>query len=164
MPSGQPFEGLSRIILDLSGEYASPGFDPHVTLLGGLTGSEKKITSRAEQLVRRLRPFTIKLTTVDYLDEYFRCLFIKAEETPPLLAAHRIAAEVFGRQPDSPFMPHLSLMYGHLERELKQEIAARMDHRFDPAFEVNCVHLFSTSGEVKEWYRVREFRFPEPPA
>ncbi len=162
MPSGQPLECLSRIILDLSGEYASPGFDPHVTLLGGLAGSEKKITSKAEQLVRHLRPFTIKLTTVDYLDEYFRCLFIKADETPPLLEAHRIAAELFHHQPDSPFMPHLSLMYSHLDRELKQEIAARMDRRYDPAFEVNSVHLFSTTGEVKEWYRVREFRFPEP--
>ena len=162
MPSGDVFKHLERIIEQLSAEHATPSFDPHVTLLGGLVGGEKKLAAKLERLAVGLQPFTITLTTLDYLEEYFRCLFIRAEETAPLMGAHRIAAESFSRQPDSPFMPHLSLMYGDIRRALKEEILARIGRRFDLDFEATSIHLFSTHGEVKEWYRVREFPFSQP--
>ncbi|MBI5032207.1 MAG: 2'-5' RNA ligase family protein [Chloroflexi bacterium] len=159
-PSGQLYDELSKTISQLSKKYGAPVFPPHVTLLGDLIGDEKEITSQAQQLASRVQPFQITLTTIDYLDAYFRCLFIRAEETPALLQANRIARSVFHRENDPSFMPHLSLLYANLEVETKQQIFKTIGREWAKAFPVNSIHLLSCDGEPKDWYRVQEFEIP----
>src|SRR5208337_2649697 len=87
-PTGEVYLTLANLIFDLSKEYFSPRFDPHVTLLGELTGSYEEIESRTSKLSANLRPYTIKLTRIEYLDEYFRSLFIRVEETEDAIEAN----------------------------------------------------------------------------
>jgi 2'-5' RNA ligase len=119
----------------------------------------KSILSKTEQLAGLLTPFVATLTHADYLDQYFRCLFIRAEETEDLINANNRASEIFSRQHDSRFMPHLSLMYGDFTSEIKQQIIGTIGKNFNMRFDVTSVHLFSTNGEPKEWHRVKEFQF-----
>jgi 2'-5' RNA ligase len=145
------------MISRLSRQYATPVFPPHITLIGNLVGSEKELSSQAQQLATRVRAFEITLTTIGYLDEYFRCLFIQAAETAALVEADRTARTTFHREQDAKFMPHLSLMYGDLNAETKRRIVVSIRGEFDIAFPVRSIHLFSTNGEPKHWYRVQEF-------
>ena len=157
IPAGEVYQKLSEIISQLSEKYSAPNFEPHITLLGNLIGPEEDLISKTLKLTAQLKPFKINLKKADYLDEYFKCLFIRAEKTKELIRANNIAREAFNSKPDPEYMPHLSLMYGDLSSKTKEEILADLGKEFDLSFEVRSIHLFSTTGEVKDWYRIKEF-------
>jgi 2'-5' RNA ligase len=157
MPSGGTYKKLSGMIKRLSREYSAPEFEPHVTLIGTLTGSKEDILRKTSQLAAAIRPFRITLNGFGCMDYYFRCLFLKAAKTPELMGANRKARAIFGRSNDSGYMPHLSLVYGNLPNEKKEEVIERTGKNFAVTFTARSMHLFSLEGEPREWYRVREF-------
>ncbi len=157
MPSGDVYKRLAKIISQLSGEYSTPDFEPHVTLLPRLIGPEEEIVSKTSQLATLVRPYGIRLTKVDYLDEYFKCLFIKVEETEHVMDANAKAREIFNRQQDPKYMPHLSLLYGNFPPKTNEKIITEIGKDFDLTFEARSIHLFSCDGEPKDWYRVKGF-------
>ena len=86
MPSGDLYEALAHTILRLSRVYQTPAFEPHVTLLGELTEPETEVLSKTQHLASLIRPCEIRLSRADYLSDYFRCLFLRVEETEPVMA------------------------------------------------------------------------------
>ena len=157
MPNGKIASELSKTISQLSIQYTAPLFPPHMTLIGDIYDGEKEMIAQTQQLASRIRAFQVTLTTVDYLDVYFRCLFLRAEETPALLEANRVARDIFHREQEPRFMPHLSLLYGNFDVETKKQIIQAIGREFRRTFPVTALHLYSTTGETKEWYRVQEF-------
>jgi 2'-5' RNA ligase len=157
MPSGETYRQLSGLIFRLSQQYASPNFEPHVTLLGGLMGTEEELVSKTLQLAALLRPFTVELDQVEYLDEYFRSLFVRVKETRAIMEANKQARLVLGHKGGPAYMPHMSLMYGDKSPDLKEEIIDRIGRKFEHKFPVTDIYLFSTASATKDWYRVRDF-------
>ena len=98
MPSGKIFDDLNKLITLLGHQFGGPVFPPHLTLLGELRGNEKELSFQVSQLAASICSFQITLTTVDYLDAYFRCLFLHTEETPSLLTANQEARAIFHRE------------------------------------------------------------------
>src|SRR3989338_5017501 len=94
IPTGDVYDRLKDIILRLSLKYSTPRFEPHITLIGGLSCSEEEILSKVSWLSTLLKPFPVKLIKTEYLDEYYRCLFLRAEETDNLLNAHALAIKI----------------------------------------------------------------------
>ncbi len=156
-PAGEVRAGLAGIISRLSREYSTPLFEPHVTLIGGLTGQEEELIAQTRQLAGQLRPFVVQLGEVGRLDEFYRCLFIRVQETEPVMKANAQARKVFQRESDDKYMPHLSLLYGNLPPAVKEEIMAQIGRRFRRSFPVDRIHLVSTQGEPKDWYHLGEF-------
>ncbi len=157
MPKGEVYRNLDKIIRDLSKRYGTPYFEPHVTLTGGLKGPEDEIIHRTHLLADFLEPYKITLTKVGYTDNYFRCMFIRAKETKPVMAANAIAKGIYDVQKDEPYMPHSSLAYGNLDMKTKKQIIASLPRRFNLSFEVKSIHLYSTRGRVEEWCKIKEF-------
>jgi 2'-5' RNA ligase len=157
MPSGEVLQRLAETILDLSREYAGPAFAPHVTLAGGIVAPAREAASKMADLARRISPFTVRLTAVDGLDDYFRCLFVRVATTYPIMAANKAAREVFSLAPQPAFMPHLSLLYGHLLSSVKERIVASLGRQFALEFKVTTLHLFLIKGEPAAWRRVASF-------
>ena len=157
MPTGETRERLAGTILDLSRQYATPAFEPHVTLAGGIVGQARDVTSRMKDLARRIPPFTIRLTAVDGLDEYFRCLFVRVATTLPIMTANKAAREVFRLEEKRAFMPHVSLLYGSLPSSLKEKIIASLARQFELEFKVGSLHLYRIRSEPEAWRRVARF-------
>ena len=159
IPSGDAYDRLSVLISRLSEKYSSPQFEPHVSLLGVVRGYEEEIIAKAADLARIIKPYEIKLSTIDYLDEYFRCFFIRAQKTEDVMKANLMAKEVFGLlQHDGEYTPHLSLLYGNFPSEIKEKIIAEIGKELDVTFEVRSIDLFLTEGEdVNKWHRVKKF-------
>ena len=153
MPSGD--SELNNIIKELSIEYKSPLFPAHLTLLGDLIGDKQEIEKDALHLAQQIRPFSIRLAGLDIQENYFRCLYIKAEENKLLSRANEFARKIFHREKDPKFMPHISLMYGKISG--KEAIIKRLG--ISAEFEVRSIHLYSCDGEPKDWYPIREFTF-----
>lgn len=158
MPRGEVHARLSGLISSLSRRCGTPPFEPHVTLLGGLCGPGTAILSKAERLAGSLGPVEIRLMTAGHRDEYFRCLFVRAEPTPSLLAAHLGATELFGRRREvPPFFPHLSLVYADLAAKEKERILDEIGRDFAAAFDARELHAVRTEGEVRSWRRLASF-------
>ena len=157
MPTGEVRQRLAGTILDLSREYATPAFAPHVTLAGGIVGPAREVSSKMRDLARRIPPFPVRLTTVDGLDDYFRCLFVRVATARPIMTANKAAREIYRLEPQPAFMPHLSLLYGHLPSSVKEGIAASLGRRFELEFKVSSLHLYLIKGEPAAWRRMASF-------
>src|SRR5271157_2569029 len=107
MPTGDVCDRLSRILQRLSARYGAPEFSPHVTLLGGCVGPRPELMGKSARVAAALRVFVLRLGEIDFLDEYFRCLFVRVALAEPLRKAHQAARQVFGHGREPAFMPHL---------------------------------------------------------
>lgn len=158
MPKGKIYDKFASFIERLAGEYNSPVFEPHVTLLGELPQVEQEAIKLTQDLVADQKPFPIVLGRIDYEDFHFRALFVKAEITEPLVNLHEKAKTLFGMRHIPPYMPHLSLLYGNYPVEVKEKIIAEIGKEQPARFDVGSVYLIK-GGEVENWKIVKEFPF-----
>ncbi len=161
-PRGPLAEELGRLIADLAGRHGAPVFEPHITLLGGIRGRESERIAQTRALACELKPFEITLTDADYLDEYFRCLFLDAARSEDIMAAHALAKQLLGVSDDLVFRPHLSLLYASLDAQQKEKILDRIARRFERSFLADRVALYCTEGPPPEWYCVKRFPLTGP--
>lgn len=154
MPQGRTADRLQTLITDLSAKYRTPNFQPHVTLIGELNLTEVEAIAKTARVAKQIDPFEIQLSEVARLDQYFRCVFVKATKTRALINAHSAACAVF-KQPDhEEYLPHLSLVYGTLDPQTKQSIIQAIGGRLDVEFMVKEIHLYYTAGHPRLWHRV----------
>jgi 2'-5' RNA ligase len=161
IPPGNVFERLTEVISRLSQHYSTPYFEPHVTLLGDLLLPEEEMLSKTAELTGLIRPFTLHLTTVSYLHEYFRCLFIKVAKTEEVMEINQKTRTLFKREHDPQFMPHLSLMYGNFTPKIKEDIISELQEDFQIAFEVKSIYVVLSSSNIvpESWRQLRQFPF-----
>jgi hypothetical protein len=121
---------------------------------------------KSAQVAAALRPFVIRLGQIDFLDEYYRCLFVRAALTEPLRRARRVALQTMGEvgaHGHAPlragYMPHLSLLYGNLDRSIKEGLIAELGPRLDLEFKARNLHLHLTHGDPRYWRHVASFAF-----
>jgi len=155
MPSGAVFDRLLKTIRSLSKAHHTSVFEPHVTLLGGLSEKESGIIARTKKLAEVLQPFTIGLNRIEYGAEYFRCLYYIVEKTTEVLNAYARACDIF-RVSQGQFLPHLSLMYGDIQLAAKERAAAEVQP-YANTFTVEHVDLVLTDGTVEDWRKVQRF-------
>jgi 2'-5' RNA ligase len=162
MPQGRVRKELAALIQRLAGRLGTEVFAPHVTLLPGLAAPETEVVEGARSLAGDLSPLVLQPVGVDGVDEYFRGLFFRIALDPPLRRTRSSAARRFGGDPEAPFDPHLSLVYGRLEEmvktDLERELAALAPHPFD----VRRLHVWRTEGHVEEWREVARFDMGSP--
>ena len=158
-PSGTVCKTLARSIRHLANELGGPTFDPHVTLLGDLIGTEQEHVQRSRIAARQLRPFSITLSEVSYLNQYFQCLFMRVEKSPPVISAHMLVRRVF-EKPDAAYMPHLSLAYGFHPESRKMAAINRLSPDLPISFEVTGLFLIKAeSNDPKDWHEIASCPF-----
>ena len=158
-PSGAAYDVLAGTIQRLARELQVPAFEPHVTLLAYLDGSEQEHRLRTAGLAERLAPSECVLSKAAYLDEHFRCLFMVVDPTPTIMSWHAIAAQAFGKGAEA-YMPHVSLVYGLFPESRKLEIIGALPAAVRTSFLVKSVTLIrSDSMEPKDWHEIAEYPF-----
>lgn len=158
-PTGSPYDMLAGAIHELARELAAPVFEPHVTLLGHLEGTEREHTRRTKALARELRPFSIVLTEAAHGDTRFQCLFMRVQASAAVMDAHARARRLFHRGKGA-YMPHLSLAYGLFPEGRRREMIARLPAALRTSFEVSAVYLIKAESEdPKDWHEIRSVSF-----
>ncbi len=160
MPAAETYDQLARVIFDLSQKYGTPVFEPHVTLLANIPKSQDDAAAHCQRLATILEPYSIQLTKLDQLDEYYRCLFVRVRETDAVVKAHWRACDIFGIPCGRLFMPHLSLLYGEFQKATKREIIANLGDSWNLEFYVDRFHLIDGRGGPTEWRKLGEFALP----
>ena len=159
MPAGATYDRLARVIFELSHTYEAPFFEPHVTLLANILGTEDATVSQCHRLAAIAEPYSIQLTRLDQLNEYYRSVFLRVLETDPVLEANSKAREVFGLHQGPPYMPHLSLLYGNLAEVTKHHIIQSLVELGGLEFYVDRIHLIDGRGGPRDWRKVEGFVF-----
>lgn len=156
IPSGEVYNKFAEMISRLSEENQSPNFEPHVTLIGGITGAEAELLAKTAQLAELIRPFKIRLDRIDSFPERHKALIIRTEKSNELIEANNKAVGVFNL-PLTEYMPHLSLLYGEFIPETKEKIIENLGNKFNDEFEVKSICLYDTTGDEKNWHKIEEF-------
>jgi 2'-5' RNA ligase len=158
VPADATFTKFSQLICRLAIENSSPIFVPHVTLIGGIRGTEAEMVTKTRWLAARLRPYAIRLDEVDYTDQFFRALFIRVEKTHEVQRAYDEARQLLAPERPEDYMPHLSLMYGDFPVHVKRQVIDRVGTRFLDEFLVDRIHLYETDpGDVSGWRKIKGF-------
>lgn len=146
------------LIMRLSAQFGTPAFEPHITLLGGLTGDEEALRRRTRELAAAIGPFEARLLEAKWLDEYYRCLFVEVALSRALLDAHEAARKVFDQRLEGGFYPHLSLVYGDLKAPEKEAIVEEIGGYFDESVRIEELALYDTGGGTPPTWRCVERR------
>jgi cyclic phosphodiesterase-like protein len=156
-PSGDAYNVLARTIRDLSQELNAPIFEPHISLIGNLDGTEEYLIRKTEELAHQLEPFKAILTEASHRDTHFQCLFMLVDKTPRLMTAHAVASDFFSK-PDQDFMPHVSLVYGSYPESRKKLIIDNLPTDIRTSFEVTMLYLIrAESPDPKDWHEIGPF-------
>ena len=74
-PSGTIRDTLIQTIRELAQQLDGPVFEPHVTLLADLIGTEEEHIQRSQIVTQQLRPFNITLSEPSYGSRLLSMLF-----------------------------------------------------------------------------------------
>lgn len=151
-PAGTARERLQALIALLAARLGTPAFAPHVTLLAGLTPAHD-MPRATRALATQLEPLSLRLGRVKYLDEYYRSLFVEVEATRALLHARACAVERFASAP-SAYYPHLSLVYGELAAQRKQDLIDELGLGFDETLTLTRLELIEVTDGPESWRRI----------
>lgn len=156
MPDGKIRDRLAGIISRLSVKYDGPFFEPHITVAGSVRESEEKVVNKVKELASSVKPFSVKLGSVGTEDNYFRSFFVRVQENREIMDLNRTAGKILGVN-GKEYKPHLSLFYGDVPVQLKEEMMTQTGRELNIEFDVRSIHLFRTEGEAGDWKRVGVF-------
>ncbi|CAI0475618.1 unnamed protein product [Linum tenue] len=140
-PPNDVRDRLKKLMDGLRSEFGGPEFQPHVTVVGAITLTEQDALSKFNSACEGLKAY---LATV--------------VEASSHCSGH------FGYKSSTPYMPHLSLLYGDLtdeEKKKAQEKALQLDDSINSlSFEISSLELWKTDTEdnsLKSWEKISEF-------
>ncbi|WP_437289811.1 2'-5' RNA ligase family protein [Sorangium sp. So ce406] len=151
VPGGAPRARLQELIEALARETGGPAFAPHLTLLGGLRGDGGDLAAKLRSLGAR-RPIALEARGPATGSAYHQCVFVDVAPTEPLAALRRAAATALGAR-ETPFRPHVSLVYGDLPADRRQALAAdpRVLALAGEAWRAERLELWAVEGEAERW-------------
>ena len=163
-PSGAANEAYSSIIAETSSKLDTFQFLPHITLVAAIMTGAEDVVERTRVLAKKLAKYKFDYDSLAQRDAYFQCVFAKMKRTKEVVDANNLAREIFPeRQTDPEYTPHLSLVYGDFGIEEKESkiipgIKTMLQKKtaLMSSFEVDSIEVWSTQGDVKDWYLVEK--------
>jgi len=128
-------------------EYAqldedAPEFEPHITVVGGISGSESVLEDGVRSLAEGQDVFSVEFTGV---------------QCSEVLSLHQEAVEVFDVD-DGMYVPHLSLIYSDMDVEERLDLVESIDtSSFPSTVQIGELVLVKTTGSVSEWETVARY-------
>ncbi len=150
MPPAAVRVELTAVIRDLGARYRTPAFEPHITLAGDIP-PRGDMVAKADALARRLTAFSVEPSAAAWGTSYFHAVFLPLVHDASLHEAHGLASDMFGVSRHGTYAPHLSLVYGNLDRATKSEIVAELSSMQWPSFVAVELRLQETNGRPEVW-------------
>ena len=157
MPDKATYLKLSKLIAELSTTHDAPSFEPHVTLLSGIVDDLGTAVNKTKQFAESLTSITARLTRIEFLEYYYRCLFFRTDESPALMKAREEAENFFEHTHIHPFIPHVSFLYGSLPVFQKEAIVSDLGAAFLVDFRLTKLRLVKTQRTPEHWELIKEY-------
>lgn len=112
MPSADDGAMLRVIAADLREDFPGPSFEPHLTLVEEVERGLGDLTKHCRRIAEGLDRFTVSVEGVETSALYFRSFYVRFSADEPLVRLRERAVAAIAPEHGSPFMPHVSLLYG----------------------------------------------------
>ena len=155
MPQGNAKDQLKDTIQSLGSDFDGPFFEPHVTLVSGFLGEEKKLFNKAKKISKKISPFIIVFDGIACLNEFFRSLYLKVKFNKSFISSRNTACNELGFI-EHDYIPHLSLIYGNYTFTQKERMISRMGS-LPSSFSVEKIFLTYNDEVNLKWRIIKEF-------
>ncbi|XP_058196416.1 cyclic phosphodiesterase-like [Rhododendron vialii] len=150
---------LKKLMAGLRLEFGGPEFEPHVTVVGPVSLTEDDAIDKFHAACQGVRAYTATVEKVATGTFFYQCVFLLLHPTPQVAEASSHCTGYFGYKSSTPYMPHLSILYGDLsddEKKKTQEKANILDENIgNLSFQISSLALYETDTE--DWKKIAEF-------
>jgi len=154
--TSETYRLLNHTITDLSREYNTELFEPHLTLYAPidipLIELKKKLSS-----LTLVEPFQLQVTNVTTGNRYYQCVLGTVELTSDLQYVYQRTMQLLGLPVNQDYFPHISLIYGDFHTIMKKHILKEILHErhykqlLPLNFTISQIEIWKTEGETKTW-------------
>ncbi|KAJ9566160.1 hypothetical protein OSB04_002126 [Centaurea solstitialis] len=163
IPAEEVTARVKKVMLGLRSEFGGPEFEPHVTVVGAIRLTEEEARERLKKSCEGLKGYNVTVEKVATGSFFYQCVFLLLRPTNEVMKAGAHCWDHFGFKSPTPYMPHLSILYGDLTNEQKQraqEKANALDESVKSlSFPITRFALYKTDTEdktLKSWEKVTE--------
>lgn len=163
LPPDDVTERLKKLMVGLRSEFGGPEFEPHVTAVGAISLTEDDARYKLKKACEGLKSYNATVEKVATGTFFYQCVFLLLHPTTEVMETGAHCWNHFGYKSSTPYMPHLSILYGDLtdeEKKKAQEKANALDQTVESlSFPIVRLALYKTDTEdktLKSWEKVTE--------
>ncbi|KAL2343237.1 hypothetical protein Fmac_004522 [Flemingia macrophylla] len=153
----------SNLMSALRSEFGGPTFQPHITVVGAIKLAPDDALKKLRSACEAILPFRVTVDRVAAGTFFYQCVFLLLRPDPLLLETSAHCCTHFGYSNSTPYMPHLSLLYGDLSDEEKRKAQERANAIDDTlpglTFQIDRLALYKTDTQDKtlqSWEKIAE--------
>ncbi|HEY9845090.1 MAG TPA: hypothetical protein V6D03_02735 [Candidatus Caenarcaniphilales bacterium] len=147
-----PSEGdrvlFQAVINTLSQRYDAPTFTPHVTIYLGDYAPDEFPAEVIAKAIQGVSSFSLKVAQLLYTEAYTKTLFIQFHPSAMLSNLSNALARSSSKPSNFVLNPHMSLIYQHLDQEIKHSLMTSLTLPKTEVF-FNEVRAILTPEEVQ---------------
>lgn len=145
-------EQFRDVITDLADAHEdAPIFEPHVTLVGGLTDDRERLTQVTQELAATTEPLELYFADVQCSTTSHQCVFSLVEPSLELLQLRRKTMTSLNR-PAAMYIPHLSLIYSEMALDRRFAVIETIDTTTLPTrARFTTIECVDTTGPATAW-------------
>lgn len=154
---------VKKLMVGLRSEFGGPEFEPHVTVVGAISLTEDEARDKLKKACEGLKAYNVTVEKVATGTFFYQCVFLLLHPTTEVMETGAHCWAHFGFKSPTPYMPHLSILYGDLtdeEKQRAQEKANALDESVKSlSFPITRLALYKTDTEdktLKSWEKVTE--------
>ncbi|WJX53288.1 hypothetical protein P8452_39301 [Trifolium repens] len=154
---------LAKLMTTLGSEFSGPHFEPHMTVVGAIELTPDDAVNKLRSACEGVKPFDVTVDRVAAGTFFYQCVYLLVHPTPQIVETNGHCCSHFGYKNSTPYMPHLSLLYGDLTDEEKQKAQERANILDDSlsglSFQISKLALYKTDTEdktLKSWEKIAE--------
>ncbi len=150
IPPEPIYSQIKSVINQLSLEYKSSQFKPHMTLLGVFYGENLSEVEQKTKKLTMINKLELTLDAISFSTTYFQSVFVRINSTAKLMQLNLDAKKMFNRE-NNVFMPHISLLYGDHDMDTREKAASEVKLPL-ASFAVDKFSITSAdSNNPKDW-------------
>jgi len=153
LPSKLDSVVLTKIINELSKEFNSQKFLPHITVYGLVKIPLNELESIVLKCVKKQKSFNVKVNYINHSENYWKSIFVDIIQNENLYQINQSLMKSLSRYSDYNFKPHISLYYGVLDEALKLRIIK--EKTVQRELSINKIGIMRFSQDVSRWKIVR---------
>ncbi|KAE7996334.1 hypothetical protein FH972_001065 [Carpinus fangiana] len=154
---------LKKLMESLRSEFGGPHFEPHITVVGAISLTPDDALRRFRSACEGVKAYAASVDRIATGSFFYQCVLLLVHPTAEVVETSAHCNGHFGYKTSTPYMPHLSLLYGDLTEEEKkkaEEKANILDETIRSlSFQVTRLALYKTDTEdktLKSWEKIVE--------
>ena len=140
---------ISEKIQELSKNYHSPIFLPHITVYGLIKLNLDEIHKCVKKSVFNVKQFSVYKKSINHSEEFWKSVFVTLKDNTKLVSISERLTNDLKKFSDYKFEPHISLLYKDLSNSERKKLVNQIKIR--DRFLINKIAILKYSNKIENW-------------